>query len=75
MKTKELCDAEFKKKKIFVIKDEKSIPLQNIMLLLISDSVVAKWLFSAPPPPRVEKDYFKQTHKMCVTSEASELYI
>lgn len=27
------------------------------------------------PPPRVEKDYFKQTHKMCVTSEASELYI
>lgn len=36
------------------------------------DRVVAKWLFFSP---RVEKDCFKQTHKMCGTSEASELYI
>ena len=43
------------------------------MLLLISDCVAAKMAFFLPP--RVAKDCFKQTHKMCVTSEASDLYI
>ena len=71
MRTKEVCDAEFKKKKFFVIKDEKSIHFR-ISCSFDLRQFCGKMAF---PPPRVEKDYFKQTHKMCVTSEASELYI